>query len=280
MPLDVTYERANIELVAKGVFGGGMPAETIRLQLDNYVPAMIMVSSGVLYWFFLVPIFFPATKPSDEAAVKSRSSLRSIHNVILFLYSAFCCISTAIYLHMEGQLFSNGQFWDWHALLCTPVEGTWLRGLSITFVVSKLYEWGDTAFLIWCGKRPPQFLHLYHHATTFWLFCLVINMPGPEKFGLLMNGGVHMLMYSHYWKSWPKALVPLITILQIMQLATVTYAWSVNPAECPEATYSDASSYPFEFFTPYLMVPVYLWFFIVFFVKRFICGKSGKKKAN
>jgi hypothetical protein len=27
--------------------------------------------------------------------------------------------------------------------------------------------------------------------------------------------------YSHYWRPWPKALVPVITVLQIVQLATV-----------------------------------------------------------
>ena len=69
-----------------------------------------------------------------------------------------------------------------------------------------------------CTATPPPSLAADHHATTFWLFCFVMNLPGPEKFGLLMNGGVHTLMYSHYWRQWPKAFVPLITGLQIMQL--------------------------------------------------------------
>ncbi|KAJ1489464.1 hypothetical protein T484DRAFT_1936929 [Baffinella frigidus] len=85
-----------------------------------------------------------------------------------------------------------------------------------------------------------------------------------------------MLMYSHYWRAWPKALVPVITILQISQLATVTYAWSVTPGICPE--HADVPKAHFwEFITPYGMVPVYLYFFVVFFVKRFLFPKKARK---
>jgi hypothetical protein len=266
---DVNYETVDIEVAPEHVFGQGSPA--IRLQLSNYVPAAIMISSFVLYYFILVPIVFPATKPKGEAAIKFRGQLRDFHNFMLFVYSAICCISTAIYLYLDGQLFS------WHALMCKPVAGTWLRVLSATFTLSKLVEWIDTAFLIWLGSKPPIFLHKYHHATTFWLFCFVMNFPGPEKFGMLLNGGVHMMMYSHYWRSWPKFLVPIITTLQIVQLATVTYAWTVTPGECPDAPFAKAPEESLmAFLTPYAMVPVFLYFFCVFFVKRFILPKPKK----
>ena len=116
--------------------------------------------------------WIPATKPSTEEAKARVKSWRDIHNLSLFVYSAFCCGATAASLYADGQLF------DWHALLCTPVEGTWVRFLSATFTFSKLVEWIDTAFLVWLGSSPPLFLHKYHHATTFWLFCIVMNMPG------------------------------------------------------------------------------------------------------
>ena len=275
---DVTYESVDIEVCAANTFGAGLPASPIRLKLSGYAPAAIMVSSALFYYFFLVPVAFPQSKPDekDTASIAFLKSWRSGHNLFLFLYSAVCCFSTAAWLFSEGQLF------DWHALLCTPVEGTWLRFLSTTFTLSKIVEWVDTAFLVWLGSTPPQFLHKYHHATTFWLFCFVMNMPGPEKFGLLMNGGVHTLMYSHYWRSWPKGLVPIITVLQIAQLATVTYAWAVSPGECMDSSFSGfdvarllpSTDFILAFLTPYAMVPVFLWLFIVFFVKRFILKKS------
>ena len=59
------------------------------------------------------------------------------------------------------------------------------------------WEWGDTFFLVALGSRPPEFLHLYHHATTFWLFCLVVNMPGPEKCRYFHVTSRYLYMYRH-----------------------------------------------------------------------------------
>jgi len=271
---DVTYESVDLELVPERLFGD-WPSTSIRLQLDNFAPAALMVTSALLYYFVLVPVVFPATKPQGDEAVAQCKRSRSAHNLMLFLYSGVCCCGTAAWLFHKGELFS------WHALLCTPVEGTWLRALSTTFTVSKLVEWIDTAYLVWLGRSEPQFLHKYHHATTFWLFCFVMNLPGPEKFGLLMNGGVHTMMYSHYWRPWPKALVPAITVLQIAQLAVVTYAWTVSPTECPAERWSKApEEHLLAYLTPYAMVPVFLWLFVVFFVKRFILKKPKGDKAK
>lgn len=273
---DVTYDSADLEIVPANLFGEGFPAESVRLQLDSNVPALLMVLSFVIYWFLLIPVVFPATKPVNELAIASRKKFRDTHNFILFIYSAVCCSSALAYLYFDGQ------FSDWHKLLCTPVEGTWLRALSVTFTLSKLVEWMDTAYLVWLGRSPPEFLHKYHHATTFWLFCFVMNLPGPEKLGMLLNGGVHTMMYSHYWRAWPKVLVPAITVLQIFQLAFVTYAWTVTPRECPAAPFARAPKENlFAYLTPYAMVPVFLYFFVVFFVKRFILKKPkvGKKDA-
>ena len=76
--------------------------------------------------------------------------------------------------------------------------------------------------------------------------------------------------------------MPLITVLQIVQLATVTYAWSVSPGECPAAAFASApKEHTLAFLTPYAMVPVFLYFFVVFFVDRFIFkkAKAPKKRA-
>ena len=191
---DVTYESVDLEVVPARLLGD-WPASSIRLQLSGFAPAAIMVATALLYYFVLVPVVFPATKPQGDRAVARCKRSRSAHNLALFLYSGACCFGTAAWLFHKGELFS------WHALMCTPVEGTWLRALSATFTLSKLVEWIDTAFLVWLGRSPPQFLHKYHHATTFWLFCFVMNLPGPEKFGLLMNGGVHTMMCKDVAKS-------------------------------------------------------------------------------
>jgi len=207
---------------------------------------------------------------------------RDIHNMLLFAFSAFSCFGTAYYLYTTGQMFpGDGRIWDWNKICCTPVEGTILRPMSVAFSLSKIWEWGDTLFIIWLGSRQPIFLHKYHHATTFWLFCCVMNMPGPEKFGMLMNGGVHTMMYHHYWKRWPESIAWIITVLQMMQLAFVTYTWYLNPAECPAASFTDApTELRAEYLTPYFMVPVFLFFFMKFFVGRFMFPAKKAKKVE
>lgn len=261
---DVTYRSVDIEILPAHLVGA-WPAESYRLVVGNYVPAVVMVSTALLYYFVLVSRVFPATKPTTPKAIARCRQRRSSHNVALSLYSGFCCVAAAIVLHSKGELF------NWHALLCSPVEGTILRPLSVTFTLSKLVEWWDTAYLMWLGRSEPVFLHLYHHATTFWLFCFVMNLPGPEKLGLLLNGAVHCVMYWHYYAPWPKAVVPLITLAQIVQLTFVTYAYYVSVGECPSADFVQGSTdHPWTYYSPCSMVPVYLFFFIVFFVNRFL----------
>jgi GNS1/SUR4 family len=276
-PLAVSFWRADLEVVPPGmddVFGHKIfPAEGWRIKLDGGAPLMWMVASAILYAFVLVPFVFPLCR-----SVLPRGLLqwaRSKHNLILCLFSLYVCLYTLSTMHLDGTLYS------WKKVLCTPVEGTPLRFVSTLFALSKIYEWGDTLFLVALGTRKPEFLHLYHHATTFWLFCLVFNLPGPERYGMLLNGGVHFFMYWHYYRSWPKALVPLITILQIAQLSFVIYSWYASPLVCPNASWaSGPSADPVPFHLPYLMVPVYLGFFLMFFVKRFILGSRGTPRSS
>jgi hypothetical protein len=123
-----------------------------------------------------------------------------------------------------------------------------------------------------------NFLHLYHHCTTFWLFLLVADLPGTLKLGPLLNGFVHFLMYGHYVRPIPFAYI--ITICQIAQLSFVTWSWYLVATHCPG--YKEFTEKHFlEYLTPYFMVPVYLVFFIKFFFERFLSGLIfGKKKNN
>lgn len=134
-------------------------------------------------------------------------------------------------------------------------------------------------------KAPSElnFLHVYHHCTTFWLFLLCADLPSSTKLGPLMNGFVHFLMYAHYAHSFPKPLVPLITISQIAQLAFVTWCWYLTATHCSE--FSEFTTKHFwEYLTPYAFVPVYFIFFVKFFFERFILGalfgKGGKKSVK
>ena len=92
------------------------------------------------------------------------------------------------------------------------------------FVLSKVVELGDTAFII-LRKTPLTFLHWYHHVTVI-LYCWN-SLPTRSALGhwfASMNCFVHSIMYSYYlFKSSgykvPSKIAPCITTLQLVQFA-------------------------------------------------------------
>jgi hypothetical protein len=247
------------------------------LGFGHPIPALVSAGSAVAY-LILVYLVAPLLRPTTSSATRVLEKLRKIHNIVLFLFSFVCFSSTLIYMIASGEIASLRR------TLCDDPP-RWMSLLNTAFTFSKIYEWGDTLFLVWLSPRGANsFLHVYHHATTFWLFLLVSDLPGPLRMGLLLNGFVHTLMYAHYAWPFPKAVVPAITAAQIAQLATVTYLWTITPSTC-ERFSSFPEDYWLEFLTPYSMVPVYLLFFVQYFMTRFLFGSrkrttSGKSSST
>ena len=242
------------------------------LGLTGILPVAVAAGSALLYVLLAFGLA-PLIRPQSPAAKARFETCRYAHNVLLFMFSLLCCGST--FFHM----LTSGEFNSLDTVLCADPP-RYIMVLNMLFTFSKIYEWGDTLFLVWLSPRGANsFLHVYHHATTFWLFLLVSDLPGPLRMGLLLNGFVHTLMYAHYAWPFPKKIVPLITIAQMAQLATVTYLWTITPQQC-ERFASFPSTYFWEFLTPYAMVPVYLIFFIHFFVNRFLFSSGGSRRRS
>jgi len=235
-------------------------------------PAYVVGGSALGYLVFVYG-FCAATRPTSPAAVQRAQTLRYWHNIALMLFSLVSFVATFYHLFESGELFSL------NAMVCNPVP-MWLWNLNLAFTLSKIWEWADTMFLVWFkGTKDLQFLHVYHHTTTFWLYLHMTTLPGMLKMGILLNGLVHTLMYAHYAWPFPKKLVPFITLSQIAQLLFVTYVWSITPGTCGGRLGEFPSEHPFDFVTPYCFVPVYIIFFVKFFVERFLLGKKkGTKK--
>ena len=96
------------------------------------------------------------------------------------------------------------------------------RGLAmLAFMLSKLPELADTAFLIARGK-PVGFLHSFHH-TSVMVYCWIAygQRSSSGLFFAVMNYAVHSLMYFYYSlqaaglkPTWG----PLVTRIQIAQM--------------------------------------------------------------
>jgi hypothetical protein len=88
--------------------------------------------------------------------------------------------------------------------------------MSRLWMGSKILEWADTCFLI-RGQKKVRCLHYWHHLSTVTIFSLSTDNSQVFVLGMLLNGGIHTIMYRHYAVPLPSWARPYITKLQISQ---------------------------------------------------------------
>ena len=124
------------------------------------------------------------------------------------------------------------QFWEeyrtgkWVNMICdiSYTEGGGTAVWSFLFPVSKIFEFGDTLFVV-LKKKQLIFLHWYHHITVLWFcwYCLAYPI-GPGRLFACINLFVHTIMYGYYAVSAshlyriPRWVNMLVTTLQIAQM--------------------------------------------------------------
>jgi len=94
------------------------------------------------------------------------------------------------------------------------------------FMISKVFEFGDTIFVV-LRKKPLILLQHYHHLATMlycWWGCLhVYQYNNTNVYFAAMNFTVHSIMYTWYaatrtgWRS-PKILMMFVTLIQLVQM--------------------------------------------------------------
>jgi len=66
------------------------------------------------------------------------------------------------------------------------------------FVISKVYELGDTVFIV-LRKQPLIFLHWYHHVSVMiYVWYSYTDHTSPGRWFMVMNYTVHSFMYTYY----------------------------------------------------------------------------------
>jgi hypothetical protein len=107
--------------------------------------------------------------------------------------------------------------------ISAPVATLWIG--------SKVLEWTDTIFLLWT-KKQVRVLHYWHHASTVLLFSLSRGHSGMFLLGMLLNSGIHSIMYCHYATPLPPWMRPHLTKLQIGQfIAIMAYGTTIDYTE-------------------------------------------------
>ncbi len=93
---------------------------------------------------------------------------------------------------------------------------------ALIFVLSKIFEFGDTFFII-VRKTPLRFLHWYHHVTVCIISWYALSISSTSAHWYCsMNFSVHSIMYSYYLLKALKVNIPAvvataITLLQLLQ---------------------------------------------------------------
>jgi elongation of very long chain fatty acids protein 4 len=86
-------------------------------------------------------------------------------------------------------------------------------------------DFADTAFMILKSNwRQVSFLHVYHHTSIFIVYWLNANASYDSDiyFTIVLNGGIHFIMYGYYLATAFNVKVPLfikksITNAQLIQ---------------------------------------------------------------
>jgi GNS1/SUR4 family len=207
---------------------------------------------------------------------------------VMFVHNAFLCglslvmASAALY----GAVVVVNPVWGWHESLCN-LDGTLLSGAMWgwcwIFYASKYYELVDTVILI-LNRKPLILLHVWHHLSVM-VLCYFFVHSNLYFFytGVIVNGTIHVIMYSYYALSsigyrapWAK----LITMCQIVQFVYGIGIWWYWLANCHSAMNQEQW---IVFFANQFVLTSFLVLFMLFFKAKYNkkpAGKSAQQKRT
>ena len=188
--------------------------ENVSKQLTRYLPVPV-VCSGI----YLLLVFSGKSWMKDRPPFKLKTLL-VLWNIALSIFSIVALISFGLGAPLIRNWMNDG----FVNAVCDSdiIRVPWLSFWSYLFVLSKLVEFGDTAFIV-LRKTPLSFLHWYHHITVLWYswYGIATGNTGGQWFATI-NVGVHSVMYTYYVLKAsgfriPSSVAKTITILQLIQ---------------------------------------------------------------
>jgi len=177
------------------------------------------VVAVLLYAFFVHWL-----SPDDASPVRPRRKSKSegltplklfclAHNALLCGFSWVCFIN--VFPEVFGAITQNG----WRSFACTAMSENELFW-SYLFYLSKIYEFVDTAIIIYKGRKPST-LQTYHHMGAVFACWLQVIVKGKSFWVFLcLNSFIHTIMYAYYCATtlgYRFKFKFVITILQMTQ---------------------------------------------------------------
>jgi hypothetical protein len=246
-----------------------------------WTPLFILIALYVCFVLFGQQIMSTKERIYNKNVLFVWNSFLSIFSIC-----GFCAVLPVALFHPQAGMFTAGL----KATVCSDPAwyGHGICGLFVlAFILSKLFELLDTAFLV-LGKRPVIFLHWYHHVTVL-LFCWhsYTQIISTGVWFAVVNYGVHSVMYTYYactqhskvMKCWVAPIAPYITLIQTSQMlfglgiiGSNIYYHSVDPVGCRSRKGNNL-----------LGLLMYFSYFLLFAklgIERFCCKKKKSKKKS
>ena len=182
--------------------------------LNDNLPVPVVASLT-----YIIMLYLGMKWMKDREPYKLKTSLLA-WNICLAFFSMLGALS--LIPNLVHGIYKEGLYYSVCVSDSTvdPRIGLW----GFVFVISKLFEFLDTAFLV-LRKKPVKFLHWYHH-TTVLIYSWYILGTWSTATGLwfsAINYAVHSIMYTYYSLKAASLYVPskialFITVLQLVQM--------------------------------------------------------------
>lgn len=174
----------------------------------------VFLVSAVLFYpvIFGIQYLMKNKEAFDLGGAKSKAPLNYIFwwEIGLALFSIVGCYHV-LPMALEPILFQGKSLTE--TICMDGVHGDSRNIWTLFFMVSKVFEFGDTIFVV-LRKKPLILLQHYHHLATM-LYCwygsrFVYDKNNTNVFFAGMNLAVHSFMYTWYarhtnWLAVPKA---------------------------------------------------------------------------
>lgn len=234
------------------------------MSMEFHVAICVLYALSVFAMQQLVKSFGDNWKPPTWM-----NTVKLTHNIALSLVSGW------MFVVMVKETYQAGRYESWDAMACSnaPANGGSYGFANWIYLVSKLWEWADTYFLVLYGKKVIA-LHYFHHMTTFTMAAVVHNFPVGGY--CWINALVHFVMYAHYAKpvSWAR---PFITSFQLLQFVAVL---SINLYGFSSQGCYDYSAVTKEWMYCQGVVFGYFLLFLKFYFDNYIAKKKKRPEKK
>jgi len=197
---------------------------------------------AVLLYAFFVHWLSPDDSSATRPKARSKSSQSGMTPLKLFCLThnaILCAFSWVCFINVFPEVFSaiTQSRGGWREFACSPMSANELYW-SYLFYVSKIWEFIDTAIIIYKGRKPST-LQTYHHMGAVLACWLQVIVRGKSFWVFLcLNSFIHTVMYFYYCATtlgYRFRFKFVITMLQMAQFVVgqgIGYYQYLNYADC------------------------------------------------